>query len=101
VIALEKIFYKNLQESARTPKKRKKRQKTRFLRVFGGQAETQKKGLFWALLALFTLLNRPKNPTFRKMHEKQGVTGGSKKTSFFVFFCVFFAKKEKKYFIDH
>jgi hypothetical protein len=51
VIALEKIFYKNLQESARTPKKRKKRQKTSknaFSSCFWGSSRKVKKTRFWA-----------------------------------------------------
>ena len=89
--------YKNLQE----PQKNAQNVKKRVFFVFLGVKQGPKKRAFFGpFLALFTLLNWPKNPTFRKMHEKQGVTGGSKKTSFFVFFCDFL-QKIKKYFIDH
>jgi hypothetical protein len=94
VIALEK----NLQDSARTPKKRKKRQKTRFLRVFGGQAETQKKGPFWAFLGPFYLIKLPKKPHFSKNARKTGVYRGVQKNVIFHVFLRFLQKIYKKIF---
>ena len=81
-----------MQESQKNAKKRKKRV---FFVFLGVKQRPKKRALFGPFWALFTLLNWPKNPTFRKMHEKQGVTGGSKKTSFFVFFCDFLQKRKK------
>ena len=95
MIALEKIFYKNLQESARTPKKRKKRQKTRFLRVFGGQAETQKKGLFWALFGTFYLIKSAQKPHFSKNARKTGGYRGVQKNVIFHVFLTFLQKIKK------
>ena len=97
MIALEKIFYK----SQKNAKKRKKRQKIRFLRVFGGQAETQKKGLFWALFGTFYLIKLAQKPHFSKNARKTGVYREVQKNVIFRVFLRFFAKKEKKYFIDH
>ena len=64
----------------------------------GVKQRPKKRALFEPFWALFTLLNWPKNPTFRKMHEKQGVTGGSQKTRFFAFFWQILKKFKKKLF---
>ena len=95
MIALEKNILQDLQKSARTPKKRKKRQKTRFLRVFGGQAETQKKGPFWAFLGPFYLIKLPKKPHFSKNARKTGGYRGVQKNVIFHVFLRFFMKNKK------
>jgi hypothetical protein len=96
VIALEKKYFtRSYKKSARIPKKRKKRQKTRFLRVFGGQAETQKKGLFWALFGTFYLIKLAQKPHFSKNARKTGGYRGVQKNVIFRVFLRFFTKNKK------